>query len=147
MSEVDRFFAKVQQEGDCWVWTACKDGSGYGMFSNSAGRGKKWTERSHRWSYSYFRSEIPAGLEIDHLCRNRGCVNPWHMEPVTPLVNWERGISPWRLNGLKDQCHLGHPFTPDNTYHHPSGSRVCRRCSAMHREAYEERKGQKRRAA
>ncbi|MGW1814203.1 HNH endonuclease [Streptomyces sp. NPDC002125] len=117
------------------------------MFSNSAGRGKKRTERAHRWSYAYLRCEIPAGLEIDHLCRNRGCVNPWHLEPVTPLVNWERGISPWRLNDLKDRCHQGHPFTPDNTYYHPAGSRVCRRCRAMHQQRYDERQTQKRRAA
>lgn len=149
-SAESRFFAKVRQLGDCWIWVASKDQSGYGMFSDANSRSKSahtHIERAHRWSYTFLRAEIPDGLQLDHLCRNRACVNPWHLEPVTHLVNWERGISPWRLNDLKDECLQGHPFTPDNTYHHPQGSRVCRACMAKHRQAYEQRQAEKRRAA
>lgn len=144
-SDEARFFCKVQQDGECWRWTACQDQSGYGMFSTSAGLGKKRTTRAHRWCYVFLRGEIPKGLELDHLCRNRWCVNPWHLEPVTNRVNWERGVSPWRLNDLKEECLHGHPFTPENTYHHPQGRRVCRACVAKSRQAYEERQAAKKR--
>ncbi|WP_329126180.1 HNH endonuclease signature motif containing protein [Streptomyces sp. NBC_01353] len=120
------------------------------MFSDVTSQSKsKHTriERAHRWAFSFLRAPIPEGLELDHLCRNRACVNPWHLEPVTGRINWERGHSPWRLNGLKEACHQGHPFTPENTYRNPQGSRVCRACMAKHRQAYQERQANKRRAA
>lgn len=145
-----RFFDKVQQVGDCWIWMASKDQSGYGMFSDHDSPSKSahtQVERAHRWSYAFLRAEIPDGLQLDHLCRIRDCVNPWHLEPVTNRVNWERGISPWRINGLKSECSKGHPFTPENTYRHPQGSRVCRACSATHRQAYQERQAMRKRRA
>jgi hypothetical protein len=147
VSDESRFFAKVRQAGECWKWIASTDGSGYGMFSASAGMGRKRTERAHRWSYQFLRADIPTGLELDHLCRNRWCVNAWHLEPVTQRVNYERGQSPRRMNQLKAECLNGHPFSPENTYHHPSGSRVCRTCMAHRRQAYQERRAMNRRAA
>lgn len=140
VSDEIRFFAKVIQSGDCWEWTGSKDSSGYGTFSNSAGIGRKKTAKSHRWSYAFLRAEIPAGLDLDHLCRNRACVNPWHLEPVTPRVNYERGFSIQAINGAKTMCLNGHPFTPDNTYRNPKGSRICRTCMQHHRQVYEKKK-------
>jgi len=79
-----RFFAKVTQDGDCWVWPH-RDKAGYGI---SFYDGRRWLP--HRWAYTFLRGEIPEGLELDHMCRNRGCVNPWHLEPVTRSENARR---------------------------------------------------------
>jgi hypothetical protein len=109
-----RFFTKVSQSGDCWEWHKT-DRAGYGT--------QFYAMLPHRWSYEYFRAPIPDGLELDHLCRNRRCVNPWHLEPVTRRVNAMRGV------GSKEACVNGHPYTEENTYRHPSkGTRGCRTC-------------------
>jgi hypothetical protein len=134
-----RFFAMVRQQGECWEWTGSKDSSGYGSFSDSAGAGRKVGVKAHRWSYAFMRVEIPAGLELDHLCRNRACVNPWHLEPVTRFVNTMRGQSIQAINARKTTCKRGHPFDSENTYQRPGGSRVCRACMRTLREAYEQR--------
>ena len=81
-----RFFAKVTDGADgCWEWNRT-DRAGYGepFFDDNV----RWLP--HRWAYSFLRGEIPEGLELDHLCRNRGCVNPWHLEPVTRSENARR---------------------------------------------------------
>lgn len=133
-SDAERLFAKVREAGDCWEWTGSLDGSGYGLFSTK--REHQFMQRTHRWSYQYFRAEIPDGLQIDHLCRNRACCNPWHLEPVTPLVNSQRGLGP----GSRTSCPQGHAYTNDNTYRTPDGRRVCRKCTAESRRRYEMRK-------
>lgn len=81
----ERFFSRLTQVGDCWMWHRL-DKNGYGgpFFVD----GKPWLP--HRWSYSFLRADIPEGLELDHMCRNRGCVNPWHLEPVTRSENAKR---------------------------------------------------------
>ncbi len=87
-TDADRFFTYVASSSDplgCWEWTGGKTW-GYGQFTAN-GRNVK----AHRWSYEFFRDEIPPGLVIDHLCRNPACVNPWHLEPVTTRVNNLRG--------------------------------------------------------
>jgi hypothetical protein len=83
----ERLWAKV--EGDdyigCWNWTGSVNEKGYGRLSVN---GKP--RRAHRLAYEHMIGEIPQGLELDHLCKNRRCVNPWHLEPVTHLVNVAR---------------------------------------------------------
>lgn len=81
---------------------------------------------AHRWSYEYHRAEIPEGLQIDHLCRNRLCVNPWHLEPVSGEVNRQRYADSFT------HCPRGHEYTPENTYaatdkQHGKQCRTCRR--------------------
>lgn len=132
----DRFWAKVQMAGalECWEWTATRL-HGYGQFW-AAGR----LVLAHRWSYEFLIEAIPEGLHIDHLCRNRACVNPWHLEPVTQRVNTQRASS------LVTTCKWGHEFTPENTILRKpragcNPSRACRTCTnARRRRAREAQK-------
>lgn len=126
---VTRFEARLSLgPGDCWTWTGgvnrAKDftGDAYGTMA-VIGRQKV---TAHRWSYEYHIAPIPEGLEIDHLCRNTLCVNPWHLEPVTRKVNAER-TEPAR----RTHCPRGHEYTAENTSRNSSGyGRVCRKCRA-----------------
>lgn len=111
-----RFFTYVKKApGGCWHWTGTTQSNGYGAFS-LGGR----ILRSHRWSYEHHVAGIPEGLQIDHLCRNRACVNPDHLEPVTAMENSRRA--------MRSHCVNGHEFTPENTYIPSDGKRYCREC-------------------
>ena len=123
-----RFWSKVAVAPalDCWPWLASLNTGGYGQFMLD-GR----PQRAHRLAYEELRAEIPAGLQLDHLCRNRRCVNPWHLEPVTNAVNTARGMLPL-INGerqrSKTHCANGHPYNADNTRLDPKWHRRCRAC-------------------
>ncbi|MEW5658304.1 HNH endonuclease signature motif containing protein [Streptomyces cinereoruber] len=125
VSPIDRFFTKVRQDGECWVWAGQSTG-GYGTFAIGERR-----LRAHRWLYEQMRSEIPEGLHLDHLCRVTLCVNPWHMEPVTNRVNVLRGTSPLALQAARKACVHGHEFTEENTRVDWRGHRNCRTCSRV----------------
>lgn len=102
----------------CMPWTGKVNSSGYGEYVRM-GR----TYRAHRLSYEIFVGPIPDGLVIDHLCRNRRCCNPCHLEPVTAAENTRRG---WPV--IKPTCVNGHEYTPENTYARPNGGKDCRAC-------------------
>jgi len=119
-----RFWDKVSvAESGCWIWTAQTSRDGYGRF---AFHGRK---QAHRVAYECLVGPIPDGLQIDHLCRVRNCVNPKHMEPVTPAINSARSpINVSSINRDKTHCVNGHPFDETNTYMW-RGKRVCRACN------------------
>jgi hypothetical protein len=122
---IRRFEKRIADENGCWRWTARLNPKGYGVFY----LGRKGLA-AHRWSYEYHRAPIPEGLVIDHLCRNRACVNPWHMEPVTSAVNTQRGY--W---GTRTECIRGHTYTPETSRVRRDGSRWCRTCHHITKRA------------
>lgn len=118
VSFADRFWTKVAKSEDgCWLWTASIKETGYGQFRLD-GR----AQYAHRIAYELCVGPIPDGLQLDHLCRVRHCVNPDHLEPVTQAENAARGS--W---AMKTHCPRGHEYTPENVYFN-SGRRYCCTC-------------------
>jgi hypothetical protein len=118
----------------CWEWSKALNHGGYGTFAYGGRR-----MGAHRAAWELLRGPIPAGLDVDHLCRNRRCVNPDHLEPVTRSVNLARGqVGGWNRDITR--CRQGHPFSPDNTYTDPRGWRGCRECRSAAKVRYLERK-------
>lgn len=129
-----RFWGHVTGGGveTCWLWTASHI-RGYGKWSKD---GRSYL--AHRSAYEQLRGEIPEGLQLDHLCRTTLCVNPWHLEPVTPAINTRRA-SP----AQQTHCTNGHKYTPENTYMRPtagSGRRDCRACIRERVRTYRQRR-------
>ena len=130
-----RFWEKVDKDGPvpsyrpdlgpCWIWTA-SIAKGYGR---SCANGK--SRGAHIVAYEMLVGPVPDGLELDHLCRVRRCVNPAHLEPVTKAENVRRGTSPALTRArhkAKTHCGRGHPFDEANTRHRSDGSRQCIAC-------------------
>jgi hypothetical protein len=119
------FWERVDKSAECWVWTRGKTTQGYGQYQE---HGRFFL--AHRWGRWLARRHIPDGLELDHLCRNRACVRPDHLEAVAPKVNQQRGMSPSGVNSRKTQCPRGHEYSVQAT-----GKRAGRRrCVECHRE-------------
>ena len=119
----ERFWPKVDADGDCWVWTAGKTADGYGRFR--ADHGVRFL--AHRWAYAALVGEVGPGLHLDHLCKNRACVNPDHLEPVSPMENARRSAVGWNSR-TKTHCPQGHPYSVDNVYITKRKPRACRTC-------------------
>lgn len=138
---VDKFLSHVEKTETCWNWTGYLMPNGYGQCK--PGGTDIPVVLAHRWAYEHWWGPIPEGLEIDHLCRNRRCVNPGHLEAVTRSQNILRSplfpLSQWRLSS---HCLRGHKRSEDNTYYW-RGHRQCRECNSIrNREAYVKRKVQ-----
>lgn len=120
-----RWWAFTERGPNCWRWLGIPNASGYGCL-RVGGR----TTLAHRFGFEMLVGPIPAGLELDHLCRNRWCVNPAHLEPVTGRENWARGTSPSVENAKKVHCVRGHALVEANLV--PSkrhAGRFCLQCS------------------
>ena len=129
MNTIQRFETKFDKVNGCWEWKGWKaGGTGYGMFDEIID-GKHYKRRAHRFSYELYVVPIPKGLDIDHLCKNRICVNPDHLEPVTRRENLMRGeTNVAAINANKTKCPRGHDYNEENTYRYANGDRRCRVC-------------------
>jgi len=117
---VVRFWSKVNRKPTgCWEWTGSRDSIGYGHVSIA-----KKMRKAHRVSYFLAHGDLPAGLTVDHLCRNLICVNPDHLEMVTHAENMRRGISFSAKNHKKTHCPRGHAYDGKNS----RGARICLAC-------------------
>ncbi len=138
MGVVERFWSMVDTSAGlfgCWEWLAHRVG-GYGHIS---WRGKD--RPAHRVGYELLVGPVPDGKQLDHLCRNRGCVNPAHLEPVSQAENMARGVC-WDRNRRKTHCPAGHPYDAQNTLTRPGPHGLTRRCAACHRDRERERRRQ-----
>lgn len=123
----ERFWSKVEvgHPLGCWLWVAADNGVGYGAFWD----GNRQVS-AHRWAYEALVGPIPEGLVLDHLCRTRHCVNPDHLEPVTPRENVMRGNTLAAKRASQVSCHRGHPYDEKST-DSADGRRRCRACKKM----------------
>ena len=119
MTPEQRFWRKVDKSGDCWLWTGATT---YGYGALTIGQRPR---KAHRVSFEWAGGTVPEGMELDHLCRNRACVRPDHLEPVTHAENMRRGAA---ARPLSTHCRRGHELTEANTVRHSNGQRQCRAC-------------------
>ena len=131
----ERFFKYLLlAETGCWLWLSRINKRGYATFwSGNA------TVSAHRWAYAHFRGVPPKDLTLDHLCRVRSCVNPWHMESVTRWENVRRGNTITGNNSRKTHCKWGHPLERDNiyvSYFERTRERRCKTCAGNGAKCY-----------
>lgn len=139
LSERLRRNSAIDSASGCWVWTARKFRCGYGLMRIRL-EGRQHSRLAHRISYETFVGTIPVGFEIDHLCRNRACTNPSHLEAVTRRTNVLRGVSFAAVNAVKMRCTSGHEYSSENTYLRPKGGRDCRACIRQRVAQYKSRR-------
>lgn len=143
MSTKERILAHIGvDENGCWLWQANKDTKGYGQMTiGSRTDGSRRNAMAYRVAYEVFKGEIPAGLHLDHLCRVHACVNPNHLEPVTPKENNHRGNPAWKQAKAKTHCLRGHELSGKDVYTYTSSQGTMRRkCAVCHRTAQNAKK-------
>ena len=133
---MERFWEKIEKTERCWNWKGHKN-DGYGRIGSGGHSGKQLS--AHRLAYEILIGPIPEGLQVDHLCRNRACVNPHHMELVTIKENIMRGMAPAAQNKRKTFCIRGHPLNSDNLVEGVllrTGKRKCKICERDYQRRY-----------
>ena len=125
LREIERFLCKIIRPAgtDCWIWSAYKDNAGYGKFR----RHGHPPIVAHRFSYELSIGAIPPGIQIHHKCRNPTCVNPDHLEALTPAEHIVKAVY---VHKERTHCRRGHELTPKNT-HLYRGVKVCRACARL----------------
>ena len=129
----------LENEQGCWIWQKGKTHNGYPLVSVA-----RVMRYAHRLQYERTKGPIPPGMDLDHLCRNRDCINPEHLEPVTRSENLRRGAGAQMLrarHAAVTHCPQGHPYNAENTYLRPNGrGRLCRLCQRAAKKSYRERR-------
>lgn len=138
LSLLERFEERVTKTKKCWVWNGYVNVYGYGE-ARFKDFGYKLV-KAHRLSHLLFKGEIPEGLCIDHLCRNKVCVNPNHLEAVTLDENKRRGYSPPAINSRKTHCPYGHIYQGDNLVTYIRNGNTIRYCKKCIKQSDENRK-------
>lgn len=133
MTADEIFWSRVAKGGpeDCWEWRAGVQTDGYGCFTFKPLRIKNVL--AHRWAYVTLVGLIPRRHELDHLCRNRRCVNPKHLQPVTKRENILRGVGTGARFARRTHCDRGHELAGDNLVVRTDGGRRCRECRKVRR--------------
>ena len=133
MYSIQKFLSKIKiTSSGCWEWGKPNHNKGYGVLCYKYKR-----MYIHRFIYDYFYGNLKPNLQIDHLCRNRLCVNPKHLEQVTHKTNTLRGFSFSAINSRKTHCPKGHPYSGDNLCFDYRGTRRCKKCrSENNRRSY-----------
>jgi hypothetical protein len=125
----ERFLPRIIRTATCWHWGGYVSSDGYGYILR---RG------AHRVAYEHFVGPIPDGLQLDHLCRVKHCVNPSHLEAVTRQENMRRAV-PFRKphhSKRRTHCKKGHLYSPDNLYHSRHGYQICRTCTRAYQKEW-----------
>lgn len=129
--EFTRFMRRVDKSAPngCWAWLGGKENGGYGSLQ------RDWTKVwAHRVMWEHVRGVIPKGMHIHHKCTNKSCVNPEHLEMLTPQAHSLLGDTPAARNARKTHCKYGHPFSGDNLRVY-KGQRQCLTCKARRSSA------------
>lgn len=127
----DRIRARVQVDANgCWIWQGGVKSTGYGAISV-----RNRMRNAYAVAYEVFKGTVPKGLELDHLCRVRLCVNPDHLEAVTHRENVLRGTSPAAAHAVKTHCPRGHEYAGNNLKVFVRRTATQRRCAQCHLES------------